>query len=51
MYEGMKGVRKMLEDVLARSMAVLPEAVREFGEARGRMQQVVEQLDDKELVI
>lgn len=43
----MKSVRKMLEDVLGRCMVVLPEVVREFGDARGRMLQVVEQLDDK----
>ena len=51
LYEGMKGTRRMLEEMFAKCMALLPDLVRDYAESKARVQYLSEQLDDKELVI
>lgn len=51
LYDGMKSMRKMLQEVLTKCMAILPEVIKECTDSKTKITTIMEQLDDKELVI
>jgi len=47
LYDGMKGTRKMLEELFNKCLLLLPEVAREFTDYKQKLLHLHEQLDDK----